>query len=535
MFEPFYKLINLINFGELKLPSFLLNVSPSFIAPVKLAKCQTTNENFDLIQQQQYGKSHLTHQLIILPLMIKILNHFIKMIDLKTNPNMMVSSNYSKLNCSIEYMNDKRYLMSPGIQNTATATMPTSPTSGVSPMGFSFDCIIYVRETDKINQILKDFINNNSSDPIIDQSFILKSDLNLRTLMSFTNHDDEETDQLDISHKDSEADMSPPIVVIHDDEHHNHHTTDKKRQSPKRHHPNKSVVKLNCEDSCNNSIVPDIRGEAPTEKKRRKRRKKNHRGGLQICHNNNNNNNTVDKMILETTNKKKRRKYKKRQRNYDRDTKSEWLQDQNKVTAAVAATPKHVQTTTICEKLFGNRNEQTNICVSFKKLPPSIPLTSPLTFSHQPPQQATRQRQISECSNDSLEICFLDDCDIDGMLVDYDDDDDEDDEDEIDAGSCSLQAYRRMQHRLCGNVANNDETDSDSGFREEKKVRFDLKPKIHVMRTWDFAHRQARIGEWETLARDRVRFTDRIKKLESIIAPVLSREHRDKIVHNRFM
>jgi len=49
------------------------------------------------------------------------------------------------------------------------------------------------------------------------------------------------------------------------------------------------------------------------------------------------------------------------------------------------------------------------------------------------------------------------------------------------------------------------------------------------MRTWYFAHRQARIGEWEILARDRVRFNDRINKLETIISSVLSREHRNKI------
>jgi len=49
------------------------------------------------------------------------------------------------------------------------------------------------------------------------------------------------------------------------------------------------------------------------------------------------------------------------------------------------------------------------------------------------------------------------------------------------------------------------------------------------MRTWYFAHRQARIGEWETLARDRARFNDRINKLETIISSVLSREHRNKI------
>jgi len=49
------------------------------------------------------------------------------------------------------------------------------------------------------------------------------------------------------------------------------------------------------------------------------------------------------------------------------------------------------------------------------------------------------------------------------------------------------------------------------------------------MWTWYFAHRQARIGEWETLARDRARFNDRINKLDTIISPVLSKKHRNII------
>jgi len=48
------------------------------------------------------------------------------------------------------------------------------------------------------------------------------------------------------------------------------------------------------------------------------------------------------------------------------------------------------------------------------------------------------QRQISECCNDSLELCFLDDCDTDGVAVDYD----------------------------------GDKTDWDSGYRSRKKVSY---------------------------------------------------------------
>jgi len=49
------------------------------------------------------------------------------------------------------------------------------------------------------------------------------------------------------------------------------------------------------------------------------------------------------------------------------------------------------------------------------------------------------------------------------------------------------------------------------------------------MWTWYFAHRQARIGEWETLTRDCIRFNNRINMLETIVSPVLSKEHRNKM------
>ncbi|XP_053666060.1 uncharacterized protein LOC128715202 [Anopheles marshallii] len=79
----------------------------------------------------------------------------------------------------------------------------------------------------------------------------------------------------------------------------------------------------------------------------------------------------------------------------------------------------------------------------------------------------------------------------------------------------------------------NDDSNSSSGF-EEKKVRFNLKPVVHVMRAWDFAYRQARKGDWEMAARDSERFRKRITDLEPVLGPALQPALRDKIYAERF-
>lgn len=67
------------------------------------------------------------------------------------------------------------------------------------------------------------------------------------------------------------------------------------------------------------------------------------------------------------------------------------------------------------------------------------------------------------------------------------------------------------------------------------QVRFNLKPVVHVLRTWSFAYHQARKGEWEQNGRDRVRFHDRIKRLEPTLLPILDSQHRQKIYCDRFL
>uniref|UniRef100_A0A182ILC7 PP1c_bdg domain-containing protein n=1 Tax=Anopheles atroparvus TaxID=41427 RepID=A0A182ILC7_ANOAO len=86
---------------------------------------------------------------------------------------------------------------------------------------------------------------------------------------------------------------------------------------------------------------------------------------------------------------------------------------------------------------------------------------------------------------------------------------------------------------FCEELDDNDDSNSSSGF-EEKKVRFNMKPVVHVMRAWDFAYRQARKGDWEMAARDRERFRKRIDDLEPVLGPALQSNVRDKIYTERF-
>ncbi|KAG7214022.1 hypothetical protein KM043_001392 [Ampulex compressa] len=69
---------------------------------------------------------------------------------------------------------------------------------------------------------------------------------------------------------------------------------------------------------------------------------------------------------------------------------------------------------------------------------------------------------------------------------------------------------------------------------QTQKVKFDLKPVVHVMVQWDFAYRAARKGPWEEMARDRERFRGRIKCIECILNPILSTLHRAQVWQERF-
>lgn len=57
---------------------------------------------------------------------------------------------------------------------------------------------------------------------------------------------------------------------------------------------------------------------------------------------------------------------------------------------------------------------------------------------------------------------------------------------------------------------------------------------VHRMIAWNFALRSARVGPWETLARDTVRFKNRISRTSVVLDPVLQASHREKIYKERF-
>lgn len=65
-------------------------------------------------------------------------------------------------------------------------------------------------------------------------------------------------------------------------------------------------------------------------------------------------------------------------------------------------------------------------------------------------------------------------------------------------------------------------------------MRFDLKPVVHVLRTWTYAYQQARKGEWEQIGRDRARFQERVKRMEPILLPAFDPTHREKVYSERF-
>jgi len=163
-----------------------------------------------------------------------------------------------------------------------------------------------------------------------------------------------------------------------------------------------------------------------------------------------------------------------------------------------------------------------------------------------------RLRQISECSDDSFIICFTNDA-ADGVieLTELSSEDtsySESDEDSDSFEEFQLQKTSRRNSSIKKtenvNTAKKNSrvlslenaNQPDSGFDElkDKKVRFRLEPEIHIMRSWDFAYRAARKGNWENYARDRCRFQNRIANLDSIISTVLSKQHREKIFNERF-
>ncbi|WKA13542.1 MAG: protein phosphatase 1 regulatory subunit 15b like [Cotesia congregata filamentous virus 2] len=79
-------------------------------------------------------------------------------------------------------------------------------------------------------------------------------------------------------------------------------------------------------------------------------------------------------------------------------------------------------------------------------------------------------------------------------------------------------------------ISSSDDTNRDDyNLKMKKKVTFNLKPIIYKIIAWDFAYRASRKSNWEVLARDRIRFRNKINTLELILTPILKVEHRLKV------
>ncbi|EDW57059.1 uncharacterized protein LOC6615824 [Drosophila sechellia] len=141
-----------------------------------------------------------------------------------------------------------------------------------------------------------------------------------------------------------------------------------------------------------------------------------------------------------------------------------------------------------------------------------------------PKSSLQRQRSISECSEDSF-ICFEDDAEQADEDVEEDEDDDDDDS--------------SVQFTACGEDEDTEELKvcqcSDDSSTPVKKVRFNMKPEVHVMLTWDYAYRAARKSEWQVMARDRDRFQQRIRRISPILNAVLTPVHRERVYQARFL
>ena len=65
------------------------------------------------------------------------------------------------------------------------------------------------------------------------------------------------------------------------------------------------------------------------------------------------------------------------------------------------------------------------------------------------------------------------------------------------------------------------------------QVHFSSEAPVHIVlagdEKWAADYKQARIGHWEALARDRVRFMKRIEQMEQTISWVLTPQHRSRV------
>nr|XP_002128074.1 protein phosphatase 1 regulatory subunit 15A-like [Ciona intestinalis] len=73
----------------------------------------------------------------------------------------------------------------------------------------------------------------------------------------------------------------------------------------------------------------------------------------------------------------------------------------------------------------------------------------------------------------------------------------------------------------------------DISYKAPSKVRFMDKVVVHPMVAWSYAYREARKGRWDSAARDRHRFGDRVRCVGDAISWCFNTSHRGKIYATR--
>lgn len=71
--------------------------------------------------------------------------------------------------------------------------------------------------------------------------------------------------------------------------------------------------------------------------------------------------------------------------------------------------------------------------------------------------------------------------------------------------------------------------------RGQKRVHFSTRlQNVKMLCVWTYASQCARTGPWENIARDRMRFEERIRRTEELLRPVLKKDYRTYVYNVRF-
>uniref|UniRef100_A0AAR5Q549 Protein DP71L n=2 Tax=Dendroctonus ponderosae TaxID=77166 RepID=A0AAR5Q549_DENPD len=143
--------------------------------------------------------------------------------------------------------------------------------------------------------------------------------------------------------------------------------------------------------------------------------------------------------------------------------------------------------------------------------------TSEDESSDEEPASSRRRLSVSESEDSFIMFEKADVESMDDLSEEEDEDEDEDEEAADQSGSSDEVVYRTVTPRKVT-------------FAPDENLCT-----VHRMIKWSYAYEAARKGHWETYARDRCRFKDRILRVERNIKLVLDPKHRAKIYSERFL